>query len=165
MNTPSPLHFISHAWQPVARLLDALQHPAALLARLCVAQVFFLSGLTKLRDWDTTLLLFTEEYRVPLLPPVPAAVLGTAGELVLPVLLLLGLGGRFAALGLSVVNVVAVLSLSEIAPAAHQLHVTWGVLLAALALFGPGAWSVDALLARRRAPAFAPQGTSAQGLG
>ncbi len=153
MNTPSPLHFVSHAWQPIARLLDALQHPATLLARLYIAQVFFLSGLTKLRDWDTTLLLFTEEYRVPLLPPGPAAIMGTAGELVLPVLLLLGLGGRFAALGLSVVNIVAVLSLSEIAPAAYQLHLTWGALLAALALFGPGHWSLDHAWWRRHPPA------------
>ncbi len=43
-----------------------------------------------------------------------------------------------------VVNVVAVLSLSEIAPAAFQQHLTWGALLAALALFGPGRWSLDA---------------------
>lgn len=144
MNPPSPLHHVVTAWQPIGRLLDALQHPGALLARLYIAQVFFLSGLTKIRDWDTTLLLFTEEYHVPLLPPGLAAVMGTAGELVLPVLLLLGLGGRFAALGLSVVNVVAVLSLSEIAPAAYQQHLTWGALLAALALFGPGRWSWDA---------------------
>jgi putative oxidoreductase len=71
--------------------------------------------------------------------------MGTAGELVLPVLLLLGLAGRFAALGLSVVNVVAVLSLSEIAPAALQQHITWGVLLAALVIYGVGRWSVDCL--------------------
>ena len=49
---------------------------AALLARAYIAQVFFLSGLTKLRDWDTTLLLFTEEYKVPLLSPGVAAVMG-----------------------------------------------------------------------------------------
>jgi putative oxidoreductase len=55
----------------------------------------------------------------------------------------LGLGGRFSALGLSVVNLVAVLSLSEIAPAALQQHITWGVLLATLALFGSGQWSAD----------------------
>ena len=117
---------------------------AALLARAYLAQVFFLSGLTKLRDWDTTLLLFTEEYKVPLLSPEVAAVMGTAGELVLPVLLLFGLAGRFAALGLSVVNVMAVLSLSEIAPAALQQHITWGVLLAALATLRLGklvAWT------------------------
>lgn len=90
-------------------------------------------------------MLFTEEYRVPLLSPQVAAVMGTAGELVMPVLLVLGLAGRFAALGLSVVNVVAVLSLSEIAPAALQQHITWGVLLAALVIYGVGRWSVDCL--------------------
>jgi putative oxidoreductase len=128
--------------------LDALQPLAALLARIYVANVFFKSGLTKLRDWDITLALFQDEYKVPLLPPEVAAVLGTGGELVLPVLLLLGLGGRIGALGLSVINVVAVLSLSEIAPAALQQHLTWGVLLAALAVFGSGRWCVDAWLIR-----------------
>lgn len=126
--------------------LDALQPLAVLLARLYVAQVFFLSGLTKLRDWETTLFLFTEEYKVPLLPPALAAVMGTAGELVLPVLLALGLCGRFGALGLSVMNVVAVISLSEIAPAAMQQHILWGALLAGVAIFGPGNWSVDRLI-------------------
>ena len=131
--------------------LTCLQPPAALLARAYVAQVFFLSGLTKLRDWSVTLFLFQDEYKVPLLPPELAAVLGTAGELVLPVLLVLGLGGRFAALGLSLVNVVAVLSLAEIAPAALQQHITWGVLLAVLALYGAGSWALDTWLRQRYA--------------
>jgi putative oxidoreductase len=129
--------------------MNSLQSLAALLARLYVAQVFFASGLTKLRDWDITLALFTDEYHVPLLPPNVAAVMGTAGEIGLPVLLVLGLGGRFASLGLSVVNVVAVLSLAEIAPAALQQHITWGILLAALAIFGNGRWSLDTLLKAR----------------
>ncbi|MBC5768006.1 DoxX family protein [Ramlibacter albus] len=131
------------AWQSIVAALDALQPLAALAARAYVAQAFFLSGLTKIRDWDTTLALFTDEYHVPLLPPQLAAVMGTGGELVLPVLLILGLGGRFAALGLSVVNVVAVLSLPEIAPAALQQHVFWGSLLAGIAVFGPGKWSLE----------------------
>jgi putative oxidoreductase len=130
-------------WAVITHALDLARPAAALAARIYLAQAFFLSGLTKLRDWDTTLLLFTEEYRVPLLSPQLAAIAGTAGELVLPVLLLLGLAGRFAALGLSVVNVVAVISLAEIAPAALQQHITWGVLLAALALYGVGKWSLD----------------------
>lgn len=130
-------------WRAFSRGLQALQPLAALLARLYVAQVFFLSGLTKLRDWEITLALFSEEYQVPLLTPALAAVLGTAGELVLPVLLVLGLGARFAALGLSVVNAVAVISLSEIAPAALQQHILWGVLLAAVAIYGPARWSLD----------------------
>ncbi len=131
------------AWSPLTRLLDALQPLAALLARLYVGQVFFLSGLTKLRDWGTTVALFTDEYKVPVLPPELAAVLGTAGELVLPVLLVIGLAGRFSALGLFVVNVVAVISLSEIAPAALQQHILWGTLLAALAIYGLGPWALD----------------------
>ena len=152
MNT-KPSGFIQRSlnwWDALTGALDALQPLAALLARLYLAQVFFLSGLTKLRDWETTVALFTDEYHVPLLSPPVAAALGPAGELLLPVLLVLGLGGRFSALGLFVVNVVAVISLSEIAPAALQQHVFWGSLLAALAIFGLGPWSFDRWLAPRR---------------
>jgi putative oxidoreductase len=138
-------------WGRFVTALEMLQPLAQLGARLYVAQVFFLSGLTKVHDWDTTLALFTDEYQVPLLSPMVAAVAGTAGELVLPVLLLLGLAGRFAALGLSLVNAVAVVSLAEIAPAALQQHVFWGSLLLALVLWGPGRWSLDRLLETRLA--------------
>jgi putative oxidoreductase len=129
--------------------IEQLQPLAQLGARLFVAQAFFASGLTKIRDWDTTLALFADEYHVPLLSPTLAAYAGTAGEIGLPVLLALGLAGRFAAAGLSVVNVVAVLSLAEIAPAALQQHQFWGSLLIALLLWGPGRLSVDELLTRR----------------
>ncbi len=135
-------------WTLFVSSLDSLQPHAAFLARLYVAQVFFLSGLTKLRDWGTTVALFTDEYKVPLLPPESAAFLGTGGELLLPILLMVGLGGRFAALGLTVVNIVAVISLSEIAPAAFQQHVLWGALLAMVAIYGPGRWSLDRYLLR-----------------
>lgn len=136
--------------------LNRLQPAALLLARLYLANVFFSAGLTKLNDWDTTLALFMDEYQVPLLSPTLAAWAGTAGELVLPVLLVLGLGGRFAAAGLFVLNAVAVLSLAEIAPAAFQQHLFWGSLLAALLLWGPGAWSLDRIAAPRlRARLFA----------
>jgi len=143
MNSPNLFQRGFALWSGVTDALDLARPAAALAARLYLAQVFFLAGLTKLRDWETTLLLFTEEYRVPLLSPSVAAVAGTTGEILLPVLLLLGLAGRFAALGLFVVNAVAVISLSEIAPAALQQHITWGVLLAALALYGLGKWSLD----------------------
>jgi len=146
---PESTGWLPRGWLAITRLLDSLQPLAQLVARLYVARVFFLSGLTKIQDWETTMLLFQEEYQVPLLPPGVAAVAGTAGELVLPVLLALGLGGRFAALGLGVVNAVAVVSLSEIAPAALMQHVLWGSLLALLALWGPGRWSVDAIIGRR----------------
>jgi putative oxidoreductase len=136
-------------WARFVACLEMLQPLAQLGARLYVAQAFFLSGLTKIHDWETTIALFTDEYKVPLLPPMAAAIAGTTGELVLPVLLLLGLAGRFAALGLSVMNVVAVISLAEIAPAALQQHVFWGSLLVGLALWGPGGWSLDRILEPR----------------
>ena len=145
---PGLIGTISNAWAPITRLLVALQPLAAFAARVYVAQVFFLSGLTKLRDWGTSVALFTDEYKVPLLSPTVAAVLGTAGELVLPVLLVVGLAGRFSAIGLFVVNAVAVIALSEIAPAALQQHILWGALLAALAIYGVGPWSVDRWLKR-----------------
>jgi putative oxidoreductase len=137
------------AWLVCVRLLERLQPAAQLAARVYVAKVFFFSGLTKLRDWDTTLALFQDEYHVPLLPPELAAYAGTAGELVLPVLLVIGLAGRFAAAGLSVVNLMAVLSLAELAPAALQQHQFWGSLLIGLLLWGPGLWSADGWLGRR----------------
>jgi putative oxidoreductase len=130
-------------WQPVRQLLDLLQSPALLLARAYVAYAFFASGLTKIHDWGTTVALFTDEYKVPLLSPTAAAAMGTAGELVLPILLLLGLGSRFAALGLSVVNIIAVIALQEIAPAALQQHMLWGALLATIAVFGAGWLSLE----------------------
>ncbi len=132
--------------------LEALQPLALLAARLYVAQVFFLAGLSKLRDWDITLALFADEYRVPWLPSELAAWLGTGGELVLPVLLALGLFGRGAALGLFVVNAVAVMSLAEIGPAALQQHQFWGSLLLGLLLWGPGRWSVDGWVRKRWLP-------------
>lgn len=149
---------LTAAWRLGERaiaLLEKAQPAAQLLARWYVAAVFFRSGLTKIQDWQTTLLLFQEEYHVPLLPPDVAAWLGTGGELLLPVLLVLGLGGRFAAAGLFVVNLMAVLSLGDIAEAALQQHVFWGSLLAGLLLWGPGRWSVDGVLVgavRRRIP-------------
>ena len=143
------LQNLSSPWRQAVRALEAVQPLALLAARMYLAQVFLLAGISKLRDWDITLALFADEYHVPLLPPEVAAWAGTAGELVLPVLLMLGLGGRVAALGLFVVNAVAVLSLADIAPAALQQHQFWGSLLLALLLWGPGRWSLDTLLARR----------------
>jgi putative oxidoreductase len=137
--------------QRVIRSLEALQPLALLAARLYVALVFFRAGLTKIADWDTTLALFMDEYHVPLLPAELAAWLGTAGELVLPLLLVAGFGGRIAAAGLFILNAVAVVSLMDVPDAALQQHMFWGSLLLGIVLWGPGRWSVDAAwLAPRR---------------
>ena len=131
----------------VTQLINSLQPVALLAARLYVAWVFFAAGLTKIKDWDSTLFLFEEEYHVPFIPFELAAYLGTAGEIVLPILLVLGLAGRFSALGLSFINIIAVISLAEIAPAALYLHILWGVLLLQILLFSSGKISVDKLIA------------------
>ncbi len=139
---------LSH-YMTFTRLLNVLQPAGLLAARFYIAWVFFAAGLTKIRDWDTTLWLFEEEYSVPFLPFELAAFLGTAGELVLPVLLVLGLATRFGALGLTIVNIVAVISLEDIAPAAYTLHVLWGVLLGYIAVYGGALFSIDHLVRRR----------------
>ncbi|HVW50347.1 MAG TPA: DoxX family protein [Trinickia sp.] len=126
----------------------ALQPLFALAIRLYLFRVFFLSGLTKLRSWDSTLYLFSNEYHVPVLPPAVAAVMGAGGELIFPVLLLVGLQPRFAAAGLFIVNLVAVLSYPGLEPVMIKDHILWAVLIAYLFFHGAGRWSLQAFLRR-----------------
>ena len=136
------------------RILAWLAWPTALLdlwIRWDVASAFFRSGLTKTDSWDKTVFLFQAEYHVPLLPPEVAAALGTFGELFFPPLLLLGLAGRFSALSLSVVNIVAVVSYWHVLgenEAALASHYYWGLLLLVTLLHGPGKLSCDAWISR-----------------
>ena len=132
--------------------LQALGQVLDLAIRLYVAQVFFRSGLLKLGNWDGTLYLFANEYRVPLLPPEAAAWLGTFGELFFPPLLALGLASRVAAASLSVVNVVAVVSFWHVLgqnEAALRSHFYWGVLLLVTLCHGPGILSLDHFIWKR----------------
>lgn len=134
-----------------------LKHLASLFAlgtRLYVSWVFLKSGWLKITSWDSTLALFEYEYRVPLLAPNVAAVLGTFGELVFPVLLIVGLFGRLSALGLFAVNALAVVSYAHVLlqpgfEAAVAQHYLWGFMLAMLVIYGPGDISLDRVLARR----------------
>lgn len=131
------------------RVLEFLKPALDLGIRALVANVFFQSGLTKIASWETTLLLFESEYAVPVLPPTLAAYLGTAAELALPVLLLFGLGSRFAALGLFILNIVAVVSYAGLSEVGLKDHQYWGLLLLVTLFHGPGKLSVDYLLNRR----------------
>ena len=137
----------------VTGLVDKLQPVALLALRLYVSSVFFRSGLVKISDWSATLALFHDEYKVPLLPPDLAACVGAFGELTFPVLITLGLMGRFGAAGLFVVNVMAVVSYPQLwgfdCPAGLHMHFVWGAILLLLVLFGPGKLSLDELILRR----------------
>lgn len=130
------------------RFLNGLQPALALGLRLYLANVFFQSGLVKLQSWDSTVALFAHEYQVPLLTPGLAAIIATAAELVLPVLLAFGFGARAAAGLLFVFNAVAVVSYPEISEAGVMQHQYWGVLLLTLLVYGPGRWSLDCLMKR-----------------
>ena len=139
----------NNVYRNLASKISLLEPVALLAARCYVAWAFFASGLTKLRDWDSTLMLFEYEYQVPVLPFELAAYLGTAAELVLPVLLIAGLASRFSALGLFFVNIVAVISLEEIAPAAYMEHVLWGTLLLQVVIFSGGRLALDRIVESR----------------
>ena len=105
--------------------------------------MFFLSGLTKIHDWSVTLALFTDEYHVPVLPPAVAAVMGTATELSMPVLLALGLATRFGAFVLFFFNIIAVVSYAALPDIAIKDHMLWGTMILVILLCGPGKISID----------------------
>lgn len=117
--------------------------------RVWVAQVFFKSGLTKIDSWDSTLFLFNDVYSVPVIPPALAAWLATAAELALPVLLVIGLATRLGALGLFILNYVAVISFPDMGAVGIKDHLLWGVMLAMIFFHGPGRLSLDEWLRRR----------------
>ncbi len=117
--------------------------------RLYLADVFFKSGLTKIKNWDSTLYLFSDVYRVPLVNTEVAAYLATSVELGCSILLVLGLFGRFAASGLFILNLVAVISYADLSQAGINQHLSWGILLGVLLILSNGKYSVDAWLEKR----------------
>ena len=140
--------------QFAARALDTLQPLFALGTRLYVGWVFFNAGWLKISNWEQTISLFESEYRTPLLSPTAAAVLGTFGELTFPVFVWLGLFSRLSAVGLFVVNAMAVISYAHVLladgyVAGLRQHQLWGFMLAMLAIYGSGKLSLDHLLTRR----------------
>ena len=132
--------------QSISETLTRYGSPLLLLYfRWYVAWVFLKAGLFKINDWETTLVLFEYEYAVPLLPFEFAAYLATFGELVFPVFLIAGLGTRFTAIALSVVNIMAVLSYyATLAKGAGLVwHYMWGSMLLTNIIYGGGFLSVD----------------------
>ena len=129
------------------RWLDSI--PYALLAfplRLAVAIVFWNSAQSHLANWDTTLYLFETDYALPFLPPVPAAYMAVAIEVTTPILLVLGLLTREAALVLlGMTTVIEVF----VYPEAWPTHIKWAAMLFVLLARGPGTLSLDWLIRRR----------------
>lgn len=122
----------------------------SLIARVSIAAVFFLSGRTKVEGLltitDSTYALFAEEYRLPLIPGDIAAHLATYSEHLFPVLLVLGLGTRFAALALLGMTMVIEVF---VYPLGWPTHLLWATVLLYIIRFGTGPISLDHLLSRR----------------
>ncbi len=139
------------AYTASAGRADALRPVALLAARLLVARVFLLSGLTKwdgLTIRDDAFYLFADEYFAKYALPQAATstftIAAAVGEIVLPMLLMLGLFTRFAALGLLVMT--AVIQVFVYPEAWWTAHAWWTVMLVVIIALGPGAWSVDRCL-------------------
>lgn len=143
MQFPIKLYLTATRW------VDLTQPLLNLAFRIYLAKVFFYAGLTKIKTWDSTLMLFEYEYNVPLLRFDIAAYLATFAELVFPALLVIGLAGRFSAGALFVLNLVAAISYPDISPAGTNDHYFWGAMLLVLTVYGPGKLSVDAWIQQR----------------
>lgn len=134
------------------RLLSAIPlWPVSLLARFSLAAVFWMSARTKVAEGtlftlsDNAVWLFKEEYKLPLLPPELAAHLSLIGEHLFPILLVIGLASRFAALGLLFMTLVIEVF---VYPAAYPVHGPWAVCCLVVMIHGPGFLSLDHLIAR-----------------
>lgn len=133
----------------LVRGIDFISPAADLAARLWLANVFWKAGLTKTASWESTVMLFTYEYQVPWFTPETAALLAAAVELGGAALLAAGLGGRFAATALFILNAVAVISYPDLSEGGLRDHIFWGILLVLFFFRGPGKLSLDYLIKRK----------------
>ena len=126
-----------------------------LMLRVALAVPFWKSGILKwdgfLQLNDTAIYLFTDEFKLHLLGgpydfPAPAvmAFLSGSGEIIFPVLLVLGFGTRFAASGLLFMTCIVELTV----PDGWPIHITWAAMALAIMALGGGRLSLDALIAR-----------------
>jgi putative oxidoreductase len=116
-----------------------------LMFRIAIAAVFWSSGLTKIASWDTTVVLFRDEYMVPLLPPEIAAVISATFELSCSVLIIVGLATRLATLPLLGMTFVIEVF---VYPEYWAMHLMWASILLFLLTKGPGIVSLDHCLKR-----------------
>ena len=121
----------------------------ALAARVFPAAVFWQSGQTKIAGWHlkpSAAALFQEEYRLPLVDPAIAASMAAFAEHLFPILLVIGLATRAAALALLFMTAVIEIF---VYPDAWPTHGVWATCFLVVIARGPGALSFDHLIARR----------------
>ena len=111
-----------------------------LMFRIAIAAVFWSSGLTKIASWDTTIVLFRDEYMVPLLPPELAAAISAAFDLSCSALIVVGLATRLATLPLLGMTFVIEVF---VYPEYWTMHLMWASVLLFLLTKGPSVFSLD----------------------
>lgn len=139
------------------RLVQAIASPTIvqLVLRVALAVPFWRSGILKwsgfLRLSDTATTLFSDEFMLhlpggPYHYPLPTlmAFLSGSGEILFPILLVLGLGTRLAALGLLFMTVIVELTV----PDGWPVHITWAAMALGIMAYGPGRASLDHLVCR-----------------
>ncbi|MGL9621479.1 DoxX family protein [Bradyrhizobium sp. U531] len=155
---PSPWLLVDRA----NRLVQMIATPSLvqLVLRLALAVPFWRSGMLKwggfLKLNDTAVTLFSDEFMLhlpggPYHFPVPTvmAFLSGCGEIMFPILLVLGLGTRFAGLGLLFMTVIVELTV----PDGWPIHLTWAAMALGIMAYGPGNISLDHLICRVRSQA------------
>jgi putative oxidoreductase len=149
-NNPA-VHVAAASYARATAVLERYAAPVFDLAvRFWMARVFFNSGRVKIADWNSTIYLFRDEYKVPVLPPEVAAVIGTTFELGMPIFLVLGLCARLAALPLIGMACVIQFVLGASNPDYDNVeHFYWLFLLTLIVVRGPGTLSLDWLVRRK----------------
>lgn len=136
--------------QRIIHVLDSIPYwLIALAARIFPAAVFWQSGQTKVTGWhlkSSAIALFQNEYQLPLVDPTAAAYLSAFGEHFFPILLVLGLATRFAAMGLLFMTAVIEIF---VFPGAWPTHGVWATCFLVVIARGPGALSLDRLIVRK----------------
>ena len=160
---------VEDSLRPLVALVDRASGAVAFIAQPSLAQLvlrsalavpFWRSGILKwdgfLQLNDTAVTLFTDEFKLhlpggpyPFPAPEAMAFLSGCGEIVFPVLLVLGLGARFAALGLLFMTIIVELTVPEGWP----IHITWAAMALAIMAYGAGRLSLDHLIPRAVLPA------------
>lgn len=146
-----PANLVQRAERAIAAIPEALP---LLALRFAIAVPFFKSGLTK---WDGFLTLsngarylFTQEFSLhifgsqyPYPAPILMATLAGIGEIMLPILLVVGLGTRFAAVGILLMTALIQLTVPE---GWANFHLPWAAMALALAVYGGGPVTLDRLI-------------------
>ncbi len=142
------------AYRRFNELLDAMIPYGDLMVRLYLARVFVISAYAKVIAWDQTVYLYTTQYHEPLLPPILLAWLSSIIEFTMPILMLLGLGGRVPACILFVFNLLAAFTFPNMQSSGNYMdvqdHLYWALLILMLMLHGNGRIALDRLITQKK---------------